>query len=63
LEFKDIKIQLIYYEDSNKTIQQSYGQIRLDEFDAEKSIMTSQQFLVVDYFFEKEMPIEFRFSR
>ena len=62
LEFKDIKIQLIYYEDSNKTIQQSYGQIRLDEFDAEKSIMTSQQFLVVDYFFEKEMPIEFRFS-
>ena len=62
LEFKDIKIQLIYYEDSNKTIQKSYGQIVLDEYDAEKCIMTSKQFLVVDYFFEKEIPIEFHFS-
>jgi len=62
LEFQNIKIQLIYYKDSHKTIQESYGEIELDAHDPEKSVMTSQKFFVIDYFFEKEMPMEFRFS-
>ena len=62
LEFKNVKIQLIYYQDSHKTNQESYGEIELDEHDPEKCIMTTQKFFIIDYFFEKEMPMEFRFS-
>ena len=59
-ENKNIKIQLIYYQDSNKSIQQSDGETELGQFDPNKNVMTFTKFFIVDYFFEKEMPVEFR---
>lgn len=59
-EYKNIQIQLIYYQDSKRNIQKSEGETEPGEYDSKKNIMTFQKFFILDYFFEKEMPIEFR---
>ena len=58
-ENKDIRIQLIYYLDSNKMKQKSYGEIGPGIFNSESNTITFQDFFIVDYFFEKEIPLEF----
>ena len=61
-ENKNISIQLIYYQDNNKTIQKSAGVTEPGIYDEKLNIMKFTKFFVLDYFFEKEMPIEFRFN-
>ena len=57
--YKNIKINLIYYEDSKKTIQKSCGETEYGKFDSETKRITFESFFLMDYHFEKEMPIEF----
>ena len=58
--YKDIQIKLIYYDDSKKTIQKSCGETELGKFDYETKKIRFESFFLLDYHFEKEMPIEFR---
>ena len=58
--YKNIKIKLIYYDDSKKTIQRSCGETESGKFDSETKRLSFESFFLVDYRFEKEMPIEFR---
>jgi hypothetical protein len=58
--YKNIRIQLIYYEDSTKTIQKSAGETDSGSFNSEAKIITYERFFLMEYHFEKEMPIEFR---
>ena len=58
--YKDIKIKLIYYDDSKKTIQKSGGETDSGHFDSEAHRITYDRFFLMEYHFEKEMPIEFR---
>ena len=58
--YKNVKIRLIYYEDSKKTIQKSCGETEYGKFDSETKRITFESFFLMDYHFEKEMPIEFR---
>ena len=60
LEYKNIQIQLIHYKDSFKKDWLSDGETEPGRFDSEKNLMIFQKFFVLDYYFEKEMPIEFR---
>jgi len=58
--YKNVKIKLIYYDDSKKTIQRSCGETESGKFDSETKRLSFESFFLVDYRFEKEMPIEFR---
>ena len=58
-EDKNLQIQLISYKDSYKKVWQSDGETEPGRYDAQKNVMTFQKFFVLDYYFEKEMPIEF----
>ena len=57
---KNIQIKLIYFEDSQKRIQRSCGETELGIFDPESNKMTFEKFFIINYYFEKEMPLEFR---
>ena len=59
-EYKNIQIQLISYTDSKKNIQKSEGETEPGLYDPQKNVMTFVKFFVVNYRFEKEMPVEFR---
>ena len=61
-ENKNIIIQLIYYQDSNKTTQKTAGETEPGQYDKNLNIMKFTKFFLVDYYFEKEMPIEFRIN-
>ena len=57
---KNIQIQLIYFEDSQKIIQRSCGETEFGKFQPELNKMTFEKFFIINYYFEKEMPLEFR---
>ena len=61
-ENKNIKIQLVYFEDNKKLIQKSEGETEFGTYDPQSNSIYFQKFFFIDYYFEKDIPIEFRIS-
>ena len=56
------QIQLIIFTNDSKTASKSGGITDLGTVDSSNNTMNFQKFFIMDYFFEKDQPIEFRIT-
>ena len=58
----DCRVELIMFLDSSRTNSKSGGQTEKGVIDSSTYIMNFQKFFIMEYYFEKDQPIEFRIT-
>ena len=61
-ENENCQIQLIIFTNVSKTASKSGGKTEEGHFDSSTNTMSFQKFFIMEYFFEKDQPIEFRIT-
>ena len=60
--YQNCQVELIIFLDSSRTSSRSGGQTETGAVDSSTNMINFQKFFVMEYYFEKDQPIEFRIS-